>query len=245
MIIKSDGIDLNAILDKPEDKDKCPICIIIHGFTGNCEENHLKAVADVMNKLGIATLRVDMYGHGKSGGTFRMHNLYKWLNNGLDIIDYARNLDFVTDIYLCGHSQGGLTAMLLAALEKDRIKALLPLSPATAIPEGARTGNLLGIQFDPDNIPDYLPVWDDRKLDNNYVRVAQTIDVDKAIAAYKGKTFIAIGGADATVDYRDAKQVASKYADCKFVIIPGDTHCFDHHVDQMASAVEDFMLSII
>lgn len=245
MIIKSDGIDLNAILVNPDNKDKCPICIIVHGFTGNCEEAHLTAVADTMHKLGIATLRVDMYGHGKSGGSFEHHNLYKWLNNGLDVIDYARDLDFVTDIYLCGHSQGGLTAMLLAAMERDTVKALLPLSPATVIPEGARKGNLLGIDFDPDDLPEFLPVWDDRKLDNNYIRVAQTIDVDKAIEAYKGKTFIAIGSADATVNCRDAEAVAAKYDDCRFVLIPDDTHCFDFHVDEMASAVEEFMRSII
>jgi Predicted acyl esterases len=244
MIIMSDNIKLNATLERPKGIDRCPLCIIIHGFTGNSEEPHLIAVADTMLRNGIAALRVDMYGHGKSEGIFEMHNLYKWLNNGLDIIDYARNLDFVTDIYLCGHSQGGLTVMLLAAMEKERIKALIPLSPATVIPDGARTGNLLGIKFDPVNLPDHLLIWDDKKLNNNYIRVAQTIDLDKAIAAYKGKTFIAIGGADETVDYHDAELAASKYADCKFEIIPEDTHCFDRHLDQMASAVESFIRSI-
>ncbi len=241
----SDNIELNAVLERPEGVARGPLCIIIHGFTGNLEEAHLAAVSDKMLENNIATLRVDMYGHGRSGGTFEHHNLFKWLNNGLDIIDYARKLDFVTDIYLCGHSQGGLLVMLLAAMERDRIKALIPLSPATMIPDGARNGNLLGMEFDPEKLPPFLPVWDDRKLDNNYIRVAQTIDVEKAIAAYNGKALIVIGEADATVDYRDAERVASKYADCKFVIIPGDTHCFDRHVDQMASAVEDFMLSII
>ena len=31
--IDSDGIKLHAKLDKPEGADKCPLCIVIHGFT--------------------------------------------------------------------------------------------------------------------------------------------------------------------------------------------------------------------
>ena len=61
------------------------------------------------------------------------------------VIDYALKLPFVTDLYLLGHSQGGLTAVLAAALKHEKIKALVPMSPALMIPDGARSGNLLGI----------------------------------------------------------------------------------------------------
>ena len=125
MYILDDGIKLNAKLDMPKNgAEKCPICVIIHGFTGHMEERHIIAVQEAMNELGVATLRVEMYGHGGSDGEFKDHTLYKWLSNAMAAIDYARKLDFVTDVYLCGHSQGGLTAMLLAGMEKDRIKAL-------------------------------------------------------------------------------------------------------------------------
>ena len=60
------------------------------------------------------------------------------------VIDYARNLDFASGVYLCGHSQGGLTAMLAAGLEHDRIRGLILRARAFLIPRGARAGNLLG-----------------------------------------------------------------------------------------------------
>ena len=106
--INSDGIRLHAKLEMPENfNGKCPLAIIIHGLTGHMEEEHIVGVAKVMNEVGIAALRVEMYGHGKSEGKFEEHTLLKWINNALDVVDYAKKLDFVTDLYICGHSQGG------------------------------------------------------------------------------------------------------------------------------------------
>ena len=150
MYIIDDGLKLDAVLDMPASgAEKCPLVIVIHGFTGYKEEDHIVAVSRALNGIGYATLRVDMYGHGHSDGEFRKHTLYKWLTNALTVIDYARSLDFVTDLYLCGHSQGGLTVMLAGGLKHDVIKGLIPLSPACMIPELARKGELLGLQFDP------------------------------------------------------------------------------------------------
>ena len=124
MYIDCDGIKLNAYLDMPKNNpEKCPLCIIIHGFTGHSEERHIVAVQEALNEIGVATLRADMYGHGKSDGKFEDHTLFKWLTNILAVVDYAKNLDFVTDIYMAGHSQGGLSVMLAAAMERDIIKA--------------------------------------------------------------------------------------------------------------------------
>ena len=130
MYIIDDGLKLDAVLDMPAAMagEKCPLVIVIHGFTGYKEEDHIVAVSRALNEIGYATLRVDMYGHGHSDGEFRKHTLYKWLTNALTVIDYARSLDFVTDLYLCGHSQGGLTVMLAGGLKHDVIKGLIPLS---------------------------------------------------------------------------------------------------------------------
>ena len=69
--IDCDGIRLHSKLDKPEGATKCPLCILIHGFTGHMEEAHLIAAQKAMNECGIAVLRVEMYGHGKSDGEFK------------------------------------------------------------------------------------------------------------------------------------------------------------------------------
>ena len=242
MFINCDGMRLNAKLEMPKRQaEKCPIVIIIHGFTGHMEERHIVAVSELMNELGFATLRADMYGHGISDGEFRDHTLYKWLTNAMTLVDYARKLDFVTDIFLCGHSQGGLTVMLAAALERDRIKGLIPLSPATMIPEGARKGELLDLEFDPDHVPDTLSSWDGRELGGNYVRVAQTIRVEDAIERYDGPVLLVHGDADEAVPVQCGIDAAKAYRNAKLVLIPGDTHCYDHHLDMVLDAVREWM----
>jgi len=238
MYILDDGIRLNAKLDLPEKGEgKRPLVIIIHGFTGHMEENHLVALVRALNEAGFASLRVDMYGHGGSDGAFHDHTLYKWLTNAMTVIDYARGLDFVSDIYLCGHSQGGLTAILAGALKHEFIKGIIPISPACMIPALARSGGLLGTAFDPEHIPEELTVWEHFVLGGNYVRVAQTIHVEEAIDRYSGPVLIVQGDRDDPSLMRSAADAAARYRCCRLVMIPGDTHCYEYHVDQMTEAV--------
>ena len=243
MFIVDDGIRLNAKLDLPETgKEKCPLVIVIHGFTGHMEERHILAVSEMFRSIGCATLRVDMYGHGHSDGSFRDHTLYKWLTNAMTVIDYARGLEFVSDLYLCGHSQGGLTVMLAAALKHELIRGIIPMSPATVIPEGARKGELLGMRFDPDRIPDVIPVKDGLSLGGNYIRVAQTIHVEEAIARYKGPVCLVHGTADEAIPAACSVEAQKAYANAQLFLIPGDTHCYDRHLDQAVGAVRQWML---
>ncbi len=242
MYITDDGIRLNASLEKPAGREgKMPLVIIIHGFTGHMEERHLVGVSKMFNEEGVATLRADMYGHGGSDGAFREHTLFKWMTNAMTLVDYARGLDFVSDIYLCGHSQGGLMAMLTAGLEHDRIKGLITLAPAAMIPELARRGGLLGTSFDPDNIPEELAVWNDFTLGNNYVRVAQTIHVEEAIDRYSGPVLIVQGTDDDPALRQSAKDAADRYKNSHYVEIEGDTHCFDNHLEDMLEAVRTWI----
>ncbi len=242
MKIQNDGIMLDAILDVPEDgKEKHPMVLVIHGFTGYKEETHIIAAAEAFNRLGYATLRADMYGHGHSGGTFREHTLYKWLTNILALVDYARKLDFVTDLYLSGHSQGGLAVVLAGAMTRDLIKGIIPLSPALMIPEMARKGELLGRSFDPEHIPDEVEIEPGKSLSGTYLRVAQTIRVEDAVAKYRGPVLLIHGDEDEAVPYQCSVDAQKAYAHARLITIPGDDHCYTRHLDQMVQAILDNM----
>lgn len=246
--ITDDGIRLHIKLDMPADYTagaKCPLAIVIHGLTGHMEETHIIAVAETMNSIGIATLRAEMYGHGKSGGEFEKHNLFKWLNNAMAVVDHAKSLDFVTDMYICGHSQGGVTAVMLAGMMPDIFKAAIPLSPAVMITEGARKGVALRGSFDPDRIPDEIWVNDEKKVKGNYIRAAQMLDVDWATSHYKNPVLIVHGDEDEAIPVEYAHEAAAKYANAKLVVIPGDDHCYNRHLDQVTAAVREFMLSVM
>ena len=242
MYIYEDGLKLNAILDMPDNGgEKCPLCVVVHGFTGHIEEEHIVAVAKAMNEVGVATLRVDLYGHGKSDGEFRNHNLYKWINNIMTAIDYAKSLDFVTDIYMCGHSQGGLAITLAAAMEKDIVKAIIPLSPAYVIIKGAKEGELLGQPFDPINIPNELNSWDGLTLSGDYIRVAQSFDLEAAMRKYSGKVLLVHGDADETVPVQFSIDASKIFPDCRLKLIKDDFHCYEKHLDEVVEVVKDFV----
>ena len=241
--IPCDGVDLHAKLDLPEGKEKCPLVIVIHGFTGHMEERHIVAACQAMKEIGFATLRAEMYGHGQSGGKFEDHTLYKWVTGALAVVDYAKTLDFVTGLYLCGHSQGGLLTMLVGGMKADDFKAIIPLSPAWMIPDGARQGTLLGQAFDPAHIPDVVESWGLR-LNGNYIRVAQTLHVEDEIARFSKPVLIVQGDADEAVPLSYAQKAAELYADARLVVIPGDTHCFDYHLDQMTDAIKAFLTEL-
>ena len=241
MFITDDGIRLHIELDLPEEYEqgsKYPLMIVIHGFTGHMEEPHILAVAGACRENGFAVLRAEMYGHGQSEGSFREHTLFKWMTNVMTVIDYARSLDFVSDLYLCGHSQGGLLVMLAAALKRDVTKGIIPLSPAAMIPETARRGEVLGTTFDPDHVPEELVSkeggW---VLSGNYVRAAQMIHVEEAIDRFDGRVLVIHGDADESVPFEVGVKAAQRYRNAKLVCIPGDTHCYDHHLDQVTAAV--------
>ena len=241
--IDSDGIQLHSKLEIPETGIPCPLAIVIHGLTGHMEERHIVAVCETFRECGIATLRVEMYGHGKSGGRFEDHTIFKWINNGLDVIDYAKKLDFVTDLYLCGHSQGGLLAMFLAGMHRDDIKALIPLSPGIIITDGARNGHILGHRFDPEHVPDRI-TFGAMALGGNYLRTAQLLHEDDAISAYGGPVLLIHGDADITVPISYSIRAAEKYRNCTFVTIPGDTHCYDRHLELVTETLRQFLDSL-
>ncbi len=245
MYITDDNTRLKATLDMPAGPpEKCPLVIIIHGFTGYSEERHIAGAAQTMNELGYATLRVDMYGHGGSDGRFHDHTLFKWMTNAMTVIDYARTLPFVTDLYLCGHSQGGLTVILAAALKHEFIRGIMPLSPAIMIPGMARRGELLGVKFDPDNIPEELVSADPDKqwtLSGNYIRAAQMIHVEDAIGRYHGPVLLVHADTDEAVPYSCSVEAAQAYSDARLVMIPDDTHCYDNHLDMVLDAIRNWL----
>jgi hypothetical protein len=242
--INNDGIRLHAKLDRPDDNVKGPLCILIHGFTGHMEEEHIIAAQKAMNEVGVSVLRAEMFGHGKSDGKFKEHTLYKWVTNALAVVAYARTLDFVSDLYICGHSQGGLLTMLLGGMCADEFKAILPLSPAWMIPENAREGIVLGNAFDPEHIPESL-ASESWEISGDYIRTAQTIHVEDSISKFKGKVLIVHGDEDPIVPYSYAEKADRLYNNAELAQIRGADHCFVGHLDELACSIKNFFNSIV
>ena len=242
--IDHDGIPLHAKLDFPEGMEeggKCPLVVVEHGFTGHMEEPHIIGISQAINKAGFATLRIETYGHGMSGGTFRSHTIFKWVSEMLTVIEYASKLDFVTNLYLTGHSQGGLTTVLVGGMNADRLKAIIPLSPALNIKYDAIHGQMLGAEFDTNKIPETVTFPDGKLLDNAYFRVAPFLPVEETIKHFRGPVLVVHGDEDEAVPFKYGKWLAEQYENARLVVIHGDDHCYDYHLDQVEEAVAAFL----
>ncbi len=241
MIIHDDGIALAADLETPEGAGGlCPLVILLHGFSSARNRIHTLQTAAALREEGFATLRFDLYGHGESGGEFSKHTLYKWISNTMSVIDYAREVGY-TDLYLSGHSQGGLVAALAAGMEPDRIRGLILRAPAFMIPQGAREGSLLGYAFDPEHVPDCIALYDDRVLDGNYLRVAQAVRPEEAAGRFGGPVLILQGEEDDVVLPEVSRRAAEMYRDCALFLLPGEGHHFDHTPARMRELIREWM----
>ena len=235
-----DGIELRAVLERPE-AARCPLVIVLHGFTSTKDKAHTLAACGAMRAAGFATLRFDLYGHGESGGEFRQHTLHKWISNTLAVLHAARRLDFVTEIWLSGHSQGGLTAALAGGMAPDLVRGLILRAPAFMIPRCAREGSLLGFAFDPLHVPEEVDVMKGLTLGGDYIRVAQTIHAEDAIRRFPGPVLLLHGDADDVVPPEDSRKAARMYHRCRLEMIAGETHHFDRHPEQMEALIREWL----
>ena len=243
--INCDGINVHAKLDFPDvTKEKMPVFVLIPGFTGHIEEDHIIAMMEAAKSVGCVCLRAELYGHGKSEGEFYNHTLYLWLQEAIRVINYAAELPYTEKVILAGHSQGGLLSVLAAGVMQDRLCALLPLSPAMNIPYDAQRGSILGVEFDKDNLPEYIES-DTWKLSSNYIRVMRMLPIEEAIANFNKPVLIVHGTEDEAVPYKFGKELSEKYSNAKLVSIEGTRHCFEEHFEDLKVAIKEFLGDIV
>ncbi len=124
-------IMLEGIFSLPEGKGPSPLLILCHPhplYGGNMENNVVAAVCQQAGKKGLAWLKFNFRGVGRSGGGF---------GNGIgEKEDVRAAVSFGQEraeidggrIGLCGYSFGSLVAFTVAA-EDPRIRAVAGISP--------------------------------------------------------------------------------------------------------------------
>ena len=153
LMIDGDHGKLAAILQTPA-KEKYPLVIICHGFTANKEHKLLAELADELEARGIASIRFDFNGHGKSSGDFQDMTVLNEIEDAKHVYEYASALPNVTSISIAGHSQGGVVASMVAGeLGAKKIKALVLMAPAAVLRDDSIRGNLFGVKYDSLNPP--------------------------------------------------------------------------------------------
>lgn len=222
---------------------KAPVVIICHGLTGYRSENHLMAVNDTLLAHGYATVRFDFNGHGQSDGPFSEMTIENELEDLHCIYDYVAGLKWVDKkrIAVSGHSQGGFVAGVFAGdMGRRKVKCAVLLAPAACLHVDAVNGLFFGEPINYEAITDSLFFWG-RWVGKDYFRAARDVDVFGRTGAYDGPVLIVQGLADMENLLRDSRLYPNYIKDCKYVELPGLTHCYTENYAWPASIMLEFI----
>ena len=125
---ESAGVTLSGTLTMPETGSSFPAVLLINGSgPGNRDEEifghkPFLVVADYLTRKGIAVLRYDKRGIGKSTGNYMEATTRDFVTDALAAVDYLSSRKEINpkEIGLIGHSEGGLIAPL-AAVQSNKI----------------------------------------------------------------------------------------------------------------------------
>ncbi len=123
----NDSIHYGATLTKPTGKGRFPVVILLTGSGQEDRDETLFGhkpfliIADYLTRRGIAVLRIDDRGVGKTTGNVAQATTQDFAYDGLQAVRYMKSRADIDakKIGLIGHSEGGMIASLMAAQNKD------------------------------------------------------------------------------------------------------------------------------
>jgi len=109
----SEGHGVSARLELPEGQPRA-FALFLHCFTCGKDSAAAVRLTRALAAQGIATLRYDFIGIGRSGGAFEESNFTTNVNDALAAASYLRD-NYDAPALVIGHSLGGATALTAAA----------------------------------------------------------------------------------------------------------------------------------
>jgi len=134
----TNDIKIGATIAYSNKNEKRPFVLLIMG-TGNLDRdgngkgfqsNLYKNMSDMFVNMGCVCIRYDKRGTHESSGSHKTSGLYDLVNDAINVIHYARKLEYVDEgkVIICGHSEGTQIATIIA--EKEEVQGLILLCGA-------------------------------------------------------------------------------------------------------------------
>lgn len=231
---------LAATLQTPkiEKGKKVRMVIICHGFGGDKDRPLLRTIADKLQEAGIASIRFDFNGCGKSEGRFQDMTVLNEIEDAKKVIDYAQKLPWVSGISIVGHSQGGVVASIVAGQLKKSIKSVALCAPAAVLRDDALCGTTQGATYDPHNIPEYIDLPRGLRMGHDYVVTAQTLPIYETAKEYKGAVLVIHGTWDVVVPYTYGERYHQGYKNSRLILLSQVDHSFTSEEARNKTATE-------
>ena len=245
------GISFKISLPKGFDpeEDQCPMVILMHGIFSSKDYNPMPALAKGLAQEGIASIRFDFDGHGKSEGRMQDMTIEKELADARAVWEYVKALPYVDGIGLLGHSQGGVIASMTAGrleAEGSAPDGLVLIAPGSVIKEACQGGKFFNARFDPKDPPEFIRCWGFMKLGREYLLTTQQLDIYGTASAYKGPVRILHGTRDSIVPMWCSEKFMETYGDsAELVTVEGENHTITRKRKEVVASVVSFFKEIL
>ncbi len=242
------GLTLRSTVHVPDspERTRWPVVVFIHGFTSNrFELPSFVRMSRLLEENGIASVRVDLSGHGESDGDFFDVTIGGEIDEARSVVRAVRDFDFADPdrIGLVGMSLGGVVAGIVAA-EEPGIRALCLWSPAAVAPfeigRGYLRGRSLAAEIEEKGYFDA----DGHRMSPALVADIAGLDVYGRSAGYAGPVRIIHGDRDTVAPVEYALRYLDHYnGNAELEVVPGADHAWSTvpHRTRLHSSTVEFL----
>ena len=228
--------------------DQCPMVILMHGIFSSKDYGPMPQLAKGLAEAGIASIRFDFGGHGKSDGRKQYMTIKKELAEARAVWDYVQNLPYVNGVGLLGHSQGGVIASMSAgrlASESTVPSGVVLIAPGSVIKEACQGGKFFNATFDPKDPPEYIRCWGLYKLGREYLVTTQQLDIYGTSAAYHGPVLLLHGDRDGIVPMWCSERYLEAYGSTATLkVVEGENHTITRRRKQVIASTVEFFKTV-
>ena len=234
-----DGQRVGGRLYLPEGEGPFPTIVFVPGMGLNyfIYDEIIKPV----NDEGIAVVSFDCRGNAfastTSDGEFSEMTPTSLKKDIMAVTDFisAQQIVDSENLFIMGHSLGGLTAALTAAETPDKYKGMIGFDPAYQMPDAYRELYPEGTE-----IPEALNAHTEGKA---FIEESMSIDVVDEIKSYDGNTIILTGTGQAV--YSIAPNIMEAAAEAlpngELIVVKGADHGFSQHLKELVQYTVDFV----
>ena len=250
--IDGDHGKLAALIQKPvlKEGEKCPMVVFCHGFGGSKDGPLFELICDTLQAHGIASIRFDFNAHGESEGAFKDMTVPNEIEDASKVVEYVRDLRYVSSLAIVGHSQGGVVAAMTAGklseeAGKPAFKAVALMAPAAVLRDDAIRGSTFGKQYDPLDPPEYVELYGSQQLGRNYIKTAFTLPIYETAAKYQGPALIVHGTGDRIVPYTYGERFHQIWPGSEFVLQDYFDHGFSQNIYRSTDIVAQYLIKTL
>ena len=201
--VTRDGLKLRGRMEKALG-EKTPALIIFHGFGGDSgygEGNIYDLLANKARACGVAAVRFDFSGCGRSQGCFEDMDVLGKILDAIAILQYdteSSRYNRYLSSWSFARRSGSWDAGRIVSGRGKKIE-----SPCTGSYAQNRCpkGTCMGTVYDPRHIPNEILVDGQHHVGGHYFRIAKHLPIYEITSSYTGGTLLIHGIWDNVVDY--------------------------------------------